>query len=115
VLSPPPAASIEWGTRLAALPSAERARGIVSYSTGNHAQSLAYASARHGTRCTVVMPAAANPAKAAAFARGAHTLAEGAGAAGLAAVLARPDLCAGKRVAVVCTGGNADTAELATL
>ena len=45
----------------------------------------------------------------------AHTLAEGAGAATLAAVLARPDEFAGQRVAVVCTGGNASAAELAAL
>jgi threonine dehydratase len=45
----------------------------------------------------------------------AHTLAEGAGAAGLAAVVARPDLFAGRRVAVVCSGGNASPAELAGL
>jgi threonine dehydratase len=45
----------------------------------------------------------------------AHTLAEGAGAAALAGVLSRPDLFSGKRVAVVCTGGNADAAELTAL
>jgi len=45
----------------------------------------------------------------------AHTLAEGAGAAALAAVLARPDQFAGLRVAVVCTGGNASAAEIAAL
>jgi threonine dehydratase len=45
----------------------------------------------------------------------AHTLAEGAGAAGLAAVLARPDQFAGERVAIVCTGGNASAAEVAAL
>ncbi|MFY1687698.1 threonine ammonia-lyase [Plantactinospora sp. WMMB782] len=45
----------------------------------------------------------------------AHTLAEGAGAAGLAAVLARPDGFAGRRVAVVCTGGNASAAEITSL
>ncbi|MEU4621534.1 pyridoxal-phosphate dependent enzyme [Actinoplanes sp. NPDC023801] len=49
------------------------------------------------------------------LATAAHTLAEGAGAAALAGVLSRPDLFHGKRVAVVCTGGNADPAELATL
>lgn len=49
------------------------------------------------------------------LATAAHTLAEGAGAAALAGVLSRPDLFHGKRVAVVCTGGNADTDELATL
>jgi threonine dehydratase len=45
----------------------------------------------------------------------AHTLAEGAGAAALAAVLARPDHFAGRRIAVVCTGGNASAAEIAAL
>jgi threonine dehydratase len=45
----------------------------------------------------------------------AHTLAEGAGAAALAAVLARPDQFAGQRIAIVCTGGNASTAEIAAL
>jgi threonine dehydratase len=257
-------------TLLEAMPPADRERGLVTYSTGNHAQSVAYAGAAYGVPCTVVMPAAANVAKAAAvrgygaevvltgddlegaqrhaeelaaahgarlvspgdtpellagvgtlyleileaqpeleiivvpvgsgtgasaatvvaaelapkcrvigvqstaspaayeswrsgelrrrpnrtrvdglatgrgydlpqrilagrladfllvtdeqigqaqglLARSAHTLAEGAGAAGLAAVLARPDLFAGRRVAVVCTGGNADEAEIAAL
>jgi threonine dehydratase len=45
----------------------------------------------------------------------AHTQAEGAGAAALAGVLAHPDLFTGRRVAVICTGGNADPTELATL
>jgi threonine dehydratase len=49
------------------------------------------------------------------LATAAHTLAEGAGAAALAAVLTHPDRFAGKRVAVVCTGGNAGPDELATL
>ncbi|GLW28740.1 threonine ammonia-lyase [Actinoplanes regularis] len=49
------------------------------------------------------------------LATAAHTLAEGAGAAGIAAVLSRPDLFAGRSVAVVCTGGNADRSELDTL
>jgi threonine dehydratase len=45
----------------------------------------------------------------------AHTLAEGAGAAALAAVTTRPDLFHGRRVAVICTGGNASESELAGL
>jgi threonine dehydratase len=49
------------------------------------------------------------------LATAAHTLAEGAGAAALAGVLSRPDLFAGRRIAVICTGGNASPAELATL
>lgn len=44
----------------------ERARGIVGYSTGNHAQSLAYAARHFGAACTIVMPDGANPVKAAA-------------------------------------------------
>jgi len=53
-------------TLLAGMSDAERRRGTVTYSTGNHAQSLAYASAVYAAACTVVMPAAASPAKAAA-------------------------------------------------
>lgn len=49
------------------------------------------------------------------FASHAHTLAEGAGAAALAAVLARPDRFVGQRVGIVCTGGNASAAEIAAL
>ncbi len=49
------------------------------------------------------------------LATAAHTLAEGAGAAALAAVLDDPDRFAGRTVAVVCTGGNASTSELAAL
>jgi threonine dehydratase len=45
----------------------------------------------------------------------AHTLAEGAGAAALAAVLADPGRFAGQRVAVVCTGGNASADEIRAL
>ena len=51
-------------TLLAALD--DPARGTVTYSTGNHAQSMAYASRVAGAPCTVVMPANANPAKVAA-------------------------------------------------
>ncbi|GIH26182.1 threonine ammonia-lyase [Acrocarpospora phusangensis] len=49
------------------------------------------------------------------LARDAHTLAEGAGAAALAVLLARPAEFAGKKVAIVCSGGNAGPAELAQL
>ncbi|GAA0551033.1 threonine/serine dehydratase [Paractinoplanes ferrugineus] len=67
-------------TLLAARP--DRARGTVTYSTGNHALSLAYASQVFGAPCTVVMPAAANPAKAAAVeALGATVVLTGAGLA----------------------------------
>ncbi len=43
------------------------------------------------------------------------TVVEGAGAAGLAAIMARPDLFAGKNVGVVLCGGNIDTRLLANV
>ena len=48
------------------------------------------------------------------LARQAHTLAEGAGAAALAGLLALPEP-PGSRVAVICSGGNASAAEIAAL
>jgi threonine dehydratase len=64
---------------LASMTADERARGIVGYSTGNHAQSLAYAAARHGTPCTIVMPERPNPGKARAVtALGAELIEHGA-------------------------------------
>ncbi|GIF09440.1 threonine ammonia-lyase [Actinoplanes siamensis] len=53
-------------TLLDAMSAADRSRGTVTWSTGNHAQSVAYASNLHGAPCTVVMPAHASPARAAA-------------------------------------------------
>ena len=75
-------------TLLDAMTPEDRRRGTVSYSTGNHAQSLAYASALYDAPCTVVMPAAANPAKAAAV-RG----------WGAEVILTGPDLEAAQRYA----------------
>ncbi len=43
------------------------------------------------------------------------TVVEGAGAAGLAAVMARPDLFKGRKVGLVLTGGNIDTRLLASV
>ncbi|PRZ04516.1 threonine dehydratase [Isoptericola sp. CG 20/1183] len=40
-----------------------RRRGIVGYSTGNHAQALADAARHVGAPCTIVMPTAPNPVK----------------------------------------------------
>ncbi|MFI7626417.1 threonine/serine dehydratase [Microbispora rosea] len=45
---------------------ADRGRGVVTYSTGNHAQSVAYASRLYGVPCAVLMPENPNPAKVAA-------------------------------------------------
>jgi threonine dehydratase len=48
---------------LAGMSERERARGVVSASTGNHGQSLAYAARRFGARCRIVLPEPANPTK----------------------------------------------------
>src|SRR5262245_41188375 len=45
----------------------ERARGIVTASTGNHGQSIALASRIHGVQCTVFVPVGNNPEKNAAM------------------------------------------------
>jgi threonine dehydratase len=49
--------------RVAQLAAAERARGLVGASAGNHAQALAWAAATVGAPCTVVMPHSAPAAK----------------------------------------------------
>ena len=51
---------------LAGLPEDERRRGVLAVSTGNHAQSIAYAARLHQTRAVIFMPANANPVKLAA-------------------------------------------------
>jgi threonine dehydratase len=43
------------------------------------------------------------------------TVAEGAGAAGLAALIGHPELCAGRKVGLVLSGGNIDTRLLASV
>jgi threonine dehydratase len=48
---------------LAGMTPAERAAGVVSASTGNHGQSLAFAAHRFGARCRIVLPEPANPTK----------------------------------------------------
>jgi threonine dehydratase len=50
-----------------ALTADERARGIVTASTGNHGQSIALASRIHGVKCVVFVPAGNNPEKNAAM------------------------------------------------
>jgi threonine dehydratase len=51
---------------IAALTAAERARGVVAFSSGNHAQAVALAARLLGCRATVVMPRDAPPTKLAA-------------------------------------------------
>lgn len=45
------------------LPEDERRRGVVAASTGNHGQSIAYASEAFGVPATIVVPKKANPVK----------------------------------------------------
>src|SRR5919199_5137788 len=52
--------------RLASLTPQERARGVVAFSSGNHAQGVAYAARLLGVKATIVMPENAVPAKLAA-------------------------------------------------
>jgi threonine dehydratase len=48
---------------LSRLSEAERARGVVAPSSGNHAQAIAMAAALFGVKCTVVMPTTVTAAK----------------------------------------------------
>lgn len=41
---------------LSALSPAERARGVIAFSSGNHAQGVAYAARTHGAPCVILMP-----------------------------------------------------------
>src|SRR5215510_6414776 len=52
---------------VAAMTPEERARGIVTASTGNHGQSIALASRIHGVKSTVFVPTGNNPEKNAAI------------------------------------------------
>jgi threonine dehydratase len=56
----------------------ERQRGVISASTGNHAQSVAYAARLFGVAATICMPENSNPVKVAATrALGAEVIQEG--------------------------------------
>jgi threonine dehydratase len=80
-------------TKLASLDAAERARGVIAMSAGNHAQAVAYHAARLGIPATIVMPEATPYVKVAATkAYGAEVVLEGEGiseAQARAAVLAQ--------------------------
>ncbi|WP_017557702.1 threonine ammonia-lyase [Nocardiopsis baichengensis] len=52
---------------LAGMSREERSRGVVTYSTGNHAQSIAYAARETGAPCAIVVPENPNPVKAEAI------------------------------------------------
>src|SRR5947207_7139268 len=70
---------VRGGVNLVAQLSAEeRVRGLITASTGNHGQSIAYAARLFDVRATVCVPEAANPVKVDAIrALGAEILARG--------------------------------------
>jgi len=49
--------------KIASLEDGERQRGVISYSSGNHAQGVAYAARALGVRAVIVMPSNAPPIK----------------------------------------------------
>lgn len=48
---------------VSALDPQARVRGVIAYSSGNHAQGVAYAAARHGAPCVILMPSDAPQVK----------------------------------------------------
>ena len=48
---------------LSRLPADQKQRGVISCTTGNHGQSLAYAARQFGAGCTLVVPEHSNPGK----------------------------------------------------
>jgi threonine dehydratase len=85
-------------TKLESLTAAERDAGVIAVSAGNHAQALAYASAREGIDCLVVMWRGASSLKLAA-ARG-YGAAVDLEAAGPGEAFARLEEIRGERVLV---------------
>ena len=66
--NPTGAFKIRGGLNLVAqLTPDERRRGVVSASTGNHGQSIAFACRVHGIPCRIVVPVGNNPDKSAAI------------------------------------------------
>ena len=49
--------------KISSLSEEEKARGVVAYSSGNHAQGVAYAALKLGVRATIVMPRGASKTK----------------------------------------------------
>jgi threonine dehydratase len=49
--------------KIASFPESERKRGVISYSSGNHGQGVAYAARALGVKATIVMPRNAPPNK----------------------------------------------------
>lgn len=69
-LQPIGAFKVRGGLNLVAgLSAAERAQGLVTASSGNHGQSIAYSARAFGIKATIFAPAQANPLKVAAMRR----------------------------------------------
>ncbi len=49
--------------KIASLSEEEKGRGVIAYSSGNHAQGVAYAARKLGVRATIVMPGSASKVK----------------------------------------------------
>ena len=98
--------------RISRLSDAERARGVVAASAGNHAQGVAFAAGHLGCAATVVMPEGVSQGLLLCLER-AKQVVEPAGAAGVAALLehARDFV----PPVVVLSGGNIDPLLLAKL
>lgn len=104
-----PAAHDSWRRgELVERPAATRAEGLATGAGFSLTQSLLRA---HLTDFLLVSDDAITAAQH-RYLTAARTVAEGAGAAALAAVVQHPERFAGRRVGVVCTGGNASDAEL---
>jgi threonine dehydratase len=66
--NPTCAFKIRGGLNLVAqLSPDDKRRGVISASTGNHGQSIAFAAGSHGVRCRIVVPVGNNPEKNAAM------------------------------------------------
>ncbi len=62
--NPTGAFKVRGGLHLVArLDEADRTRGVISATTGNHGQSIAFAATRAGVPCTMVVPVGNNPSK----------------------------------------------------
>src|SRR5262245_11325835 len=62
--NPTGAFNVRGGLHLIArLSDEDRRRGVISATTGNHGQSIAFAATRAGVPCTMVVPVGNNPSK----------------------------------------------------
>jgi threonine dehydratase len=65
--NPTGAFKVRGGLNLVGCLTAEERRGVITATTGNHGQSIAFACQREGVPCTIVVPLGNNPEKNAAM------------------------------------------------